>query len=107
MIFATPLANFLRSRPIRLARSAHSRKTPEISGLARSLRIHPAVPPPGLIALALCGLLALAPARPAVDESALERAFDSDTAVAVALARSPGLQAADHRIRAAERLADA
>lgn len=60
---------------------------------------------------AVCLALALlAPAgevRAAPGEAALTGRFDIDTAVAVALARNPGLQAAGHRIRAAEHLAEA
>ncbi|MCY1055579.1 TolC family protein [Nannocystis radixulma] len=57
----------------------------------------------------VCLVLALSAAsvRAAPAESALSGPFDIETAVAVALERSPGLQAAAHRIRAAEHLADA
>ncbi|MFY0535571.1 TolC family protein [Nannocystis pusilla] len=61
------------------------------------------------LARSLCLVLALlaGPVRAAPAESALSGPFDIDTAVAVALERSPGLQAAAHRIRAAEHLAEA
>ncbi len=54
-----------------------------------------------LLALAVLAL------GPAPDEAALRGPFDMDAAVAVALARSPGLQAEGHRVRARELMADA
>lgn len=57
--------------------------------------------------LRVLALAALALAGPAPDDAALRGSFDMEAAVAVALARSPGLQAEDHRVRARELQADA
>ena len=57
--------------------------------------------------LRVLAFAALALAGPAPDDAALRGRFDMEAAVAVALARSPGLQAEDHRVRARELLADA
>lgn len=57
--------------------------------------------------LRVLAFAALALAGPAPDDAALRGRFDMEVAVAVALARSPGLQAEDHRVRARELLADA
>jgi len=57
--------------------------------------------------LRVVAFAALALAGPAPDDAALRGRFDMEAAVAVALARSPGLQAEDHRVHARELLADA
>lgn len=61
------------------------------------------------LARSVCLVLALlaGPVRAAPADSDLSGSFDIDTAVLVALERSPGLQAAAHRIRAALHLAEA
>lgn len=57
-------------------------------------------------ALLVLGVAVPVHAAPA-GEAALTGSFDIETAVTIALDRSPGLDAASHRIRAAEHLADA